>query len=77
MEAILGRSRGKMEKEECEGCAERMRLFTIYVPVEGMFKGSCTNYHFGSKASKCSFRQDEGEKNLKEVQKRQILCVKR
>lgn len=45
-EAILGQSRGGIEGGECEGCLERMRLFTICVTVEGMFKYSCTSCHF-------------------------------
>ena len=75
VEAILGQSRGKIEEEECEGCAEGMGLFTFCVTVEGMFKGSCTNCHFGSKASGCSFRQDEGEKKPKRSAKKAgIVC---
>lgn len=62
VEAILGQSRGEMEGEECVGCAGGLGLFTSCITVEGMFSGSCTNCHFGSKGAKCSFRQKTGVK---------------
>lgn len=57
VEAVLGQSRGELEEVECKACAAGGGPFTTCVTVEGMFGGSCTNCHHGSKASRCSLRQ--------------------
>ena len=70
VEAILGQSRGAMEGQECDGCAEGIGPFTTCVTAEGMFGGSCTNCHFGSRGKKCSFRSEETEKRPKRSAKK-------
>lgn len=63
VEAILGQSRGEIEEEECNGCAESGGSFTDCVTVEGILQGICTNCHFGSRGVKCSFRPQPSGKS--------------
>lgn len=66
----MGQSRGAIEGQEYDRCAEGIGPFTSCVTVEGMFGGSCTNCHFGSRGKKCSFRYEETEKRPKRSTKR-------
>jgi hypothetical protein len=59
VEAWLGTQVGTLATRQCTHCAKGSGPFTLCVSVEGRFKESCTNCHYGGMGSRCSFRLGE------------------
>ena len=55
-EAALGFTRGEIAAPACLHCQHEFGPFTECVTVTDMFTGSCTNCHYSSSGSRCSFR---------------------
>jgi hypothetical protein len=58
-EAWLGTQVGKLATRQCTHCAGGSGPFTSCVTIEGFFKESCTNCHYGGLGGRCSFRLGE------------------
>lgn len=58
-DAILGFTRGQKAKPACTSCKTGFGPCTECIVVPNMFKGSCTNCHYGSDGARCSFRAGE------------------
>ena len=55
-DAILAFTRGEVAEPACTTCEAGAGPFTQCVIISEMFKGSCTNCHYGSEGARCSFR---------------------
>ncbi|RFU26306.1 hypothetical protein B7463_g10026, partial [Scytalidium lignicola] len=55
MEALLGFLVGRVNGQPCTHCANGSGMWTEYVSVPGHFNRACTNCHYNSKGSRCSF----------------------
>lgn len=55
-DAALGFTRGEKAEPACTSCKTGCGPFTECIVVPNMYKGSCTNCHYGSEGVRCSFR---------------------
>ena len=55
-DAILAFTRGEVAVPACTSCEAGAGPFTECIIVQDMFKGSCSNCHYGSEGARCSFR---------------------
>ncbi|KAH8815123.1 hypothetical protein F5884DRAFT_851622 [Xylogone sp. PMI_703] len=55
MEALLGFLVGQVNGQPCTHCANGSGVWTECVSVAGYLNGACTNCHYGSEGSRCSF----------------------
>ena len=58
-DAALGFTRGKKAELSCTSCKTGFGPFTECIVVPNMYKGSCTNCHYGSDGARCSFRSSK------------------
>jgi hypothetical protein len=56
-EAWAGTERGTVANPACEQCRRGAGPFTLCCTVDGLFRGACTNCHYGGSGNRCSFRQ--------------------
>jgi hypothetical protein len=63
-EAWLGTQAGAVATPPCAPCARGIGPFTVCVIVDGLFRHSCANCHYGGNGTRCSFRQSKFDSTL-------------
>jgi Protein of unknown function (DUF3716) len=56
-EGALGYTRGEVSDEACTACQRNGGPFLLCVVLEGKMMGACTNCHYASRSTRCSFRK--------------------
>jgi hypothetical protein len=54
-------TRGQVQEQACNSCANGRGKFSICVALDGFFKGACASCQLSGRPNRCSIKKDDGE----------------